>query len=111
MRMARERAGITQDAAAIDLGLSGRSKSTLSAWEAGRREPKLSMIARMAVLYGVPVEFLTNPPMTAYELIDERLSDVVRGAEALEREDWEGAEQPAPKADVARGAARRRRPA
>lgn len=70
LRMSRERAGISQSTAAEELGLSGQSKSTLSAWEAGTREPRPSMLTRMALLYGVPVERLANPAPTAYEQID-----------------------------------------
>lgn len=70
LRMARERAGISQATAARELGLSGQSKSTLSAWEAGTREPRPSMVSRMAILYGIPVERLMSPAPTAYEMID-----------------------------------------
>jgi transcriptional regulator with XRE-family HTH domain len=111
MRMAREHAGLSQATAANELGLSGRSKSTLSAWEAGTREPKLSYVAKMAGLYGVPVELLTSPPPTAYEVIDRRLALAIADAEALEREDWVKAEAPGPAADGAPGGGLRRRSA
>lgn len=42
LRVARERANLTQEAVAMTLGLSGKSKSTMSAWEKGERDPKLS---------------------------------------------------------------------
>lgn len=87
--MARERAGLSQESAAKELGLSGRSKSTLSAWESGARDPKASMLARMARLYGVPIDMIADPEPTAYEVIDRRLDEIVREASALERQDWE----------------------
>lgn len=87
--MAREFADLSQATAAKELGLSGRSKSTLSAWESGTREPRLSYVARMAELYGVPVDLFTNPPASAREVIERRLSTAVAEAEVAEREDWE----------------------
>lgn len=89
MRMARERVNLTQAAAAEALGLSGHSKSTLSAWENGSREPKASYMVRMAELYEIPVEILMTPPApTAYEIIDARLDELRRVAGVLERDDW-----------------------
>lgn len=89
LRMGREHAGLSQESAARELGLSGKSKSTLSAWESGARDPRSSMLAKMARLYGIPVEMLVNPQPTAYEAIDRRLDELVRAAGELEREDWE----------------------
>lgn len=94
MRMAREFADLSQATAAQELGLSGRSKSTLSAWEAGSREPRLSHVAKMAELYGVPVDLFTSPPASAREVIERRLSRAVADAEAAEREDWEAGQGP-----------------
>jgi transcriptional regulator with XRE-family HTH domain len=111
MRMARERAGFTQAVAAKELGLSGESKSTLSAWESGSREPRMSYVAKMATLYRVPVDLLMNPPASAYEVIDRRLSLAIADAEALEREDWEAGAAPAPGGAGGPGAALRRRSA
>lgn len=95
MRIARERAGVSQDTAAKELGLQASSKSTISKWENGTQEPRMSMLSRVAALYGVPVEFLAAPPMTAHELIDARLSGAVRAGEELERLDWEAGGPPA----------------
>lgn len=85
--MARERAGMSQETVAKEIGLSGQSKSTLSAWEAGRREPKASMLARMARIYGVPATVFTDPEPTP----EERLDEIARLAEERERQDWERA--------------------
>jgi transcriptional regulator with XRE-family HTH domain len=88
LRMAREHAGFSQATAAKELGLSARSKSTLSAWEAGTREPRPSILSRMAALYGVPIERLMTPPPTAFEEIDGWLRQSVRAASELEQLDW-----------------------
>lgn len=89
LRMARERANLTQAAVAGQLGLSSESKSTMSAWEAGTREPKLRYLKEMARLYGVPLEMFTDPEPTAVERIDERLEELARSALRRERDDWE----------------------
>lgn len=89
LRIARERADLSQASAAKELGLSSLSKSTLSAWESGEREPKASMLARMARLYGVPMEMLANPEPTAHEVIDRRLDEAVDEASRQERTGWE----------------------
>lgn len=94
LRMARERANITQEAAATSLGLSGKSKSTVSAWENGRI-PKLAMLRRLAALYRVPLKTFTEPDVTP----EERLDQIVRAAGALEREDWESAGDQGPATD------------
>jgi transcriptional regulator with XRE-family HTH domain len=92
LRIARERANLSQQAAAKELGLSAESKSTLSAWESGAREPKASMLAKMARLYGVPMAMFADPDPTAHELIDRRLDELAREAARLERQDWEKAQ-------------------
>jgi transcriptional regulator with XRE-family HTH domain len=97
--MARERANLSQEGAAKELGLSGQSKSTLSAWESGTREPKASMLARMARLYGVPIKMLSDPEPTAYEVIEKQLDDSVRAASELERADWEREQAQRPAAE------------
>ena len=92
MRMARERANLSQPAAAKLLGLSDKSASTLSAWEAGTREPSPSKLAAAARLYGVPVSLFYDPPPTATEQIDRlaRLAGLAIGAEESEWEDQAG---------------------
>lgn len=111
MRMAREHAQLSQASAAELLGLKSKSKSTLSKLENGGQEPKASLIARMAALYGVPVELLIHPPMAADEVIERRLTEAVRDAEALEREDWERGAGPAPRDGDGPAAGPRRRSA
>lgn len=89
LREARVRRGLSQQGVAEYLGLSSRSKSTISDWEKGVSEPKLRYLKAMAELYGVPLGAFTDPEPTA----EERLDDLVAGAGALEREDWEAGER------------------
>lgn len=96
LRIARERAELSQEDAAKQIGLSGKSKSTMSAWEAGTREIPSSKLAALARLYSVPVERFMEPAPTAFEAIEEWLNATVIAASALERADWarsEGAGQ------------------
>lgn len=111
LRIARERANLSQASAAKELGLSGQSKSTMSAWESGTREPKASMLARMARLYGVPMDMLANPAPTAHEVIDRRLDEIVSEASALERADWARDQATRPAAEDEPGAEPRTRSA
>lgn len=84
LRMARERAGKSQAGAAEFLGLSKKSKSTISDYENGVTVPPLQFLRRLADWYGVPLEVFTNPEPT----IEERLDAIVHAAAELEREDW-----------------------
>jgi transcriptional regulator with XRE-family HTH domain len=87
LRVARERANLTQEAVAQELGLSSRSKSTMSAWETGSRDPKLRYLNAMARLYGVPVSVFMEPDPTAEESLEERLAKLARAAIRLAHED------------------------
>ena len=92
LRIARERAELSQEDAAKQIGLSGKSKSTMSAWEAGPGDPG-SKLAALARLYAVPVERFMEPAPTAFEAIDEWLNATVIAASALERADWARAKE------------------
>jgi len=109
LRIARERAELSQEDAAKAIGLSGKSKSTMSAWEAGTREIPASKVAALARLYGVPVEHLMEPAPTAFEAIEAWLTEAVATAAALERSDW--AEGSGPGAEDGPGDGPRRRSA
>lgn len=97
LRVARERANLTQEAVIKELGLSSRSKSTMSAWESGAREPKLRYLTGMARLYEVPVSVFLEPEPTAEEQLDERLAALARQAirQAVSDVDAELAQGPA----------------
>lgn len=75
LRMARERANLSQPGAARMLGLSDKSASTLSMWEAGTREPSPSKLRAMADLYDVPIRLFYDPPPSAIETIDALRAD------------------------------------
>ena len=109
--MSRERANLTQTAAADQLGLQSQAKSTISGWESGSREPRLRYLKAMAVLYGVPLDLFTDPPPTAYESIDERLRAIAGDAIALGLADEELAQEPNPDADEPPGGSPRTRSA
>jgi transcriptional regulator with XRE-family HTH domain len=85
LREARVRRGLSQQGVAEYLGLSSRSKSTISDWEKGVSEPRLRYLKAMAELYNVPLDVFTQPEPTA----EERLDELVSAAGALEREDWD----------------------
>jgi len=51
--------------------MSPASKSTLSAWEGGRREPPLRIIVTLARMYGIPPSFFLDSEPTAAERLDE----------------------------------------
>ena len=110
--MARERANLSQPAAAKLLGLSDKSASTLSAWEAGTREPSPSKLKAAAVLYGVPVSLFYDPPPTAHEQLDRMVRLAGLAIEA-EEADWQAAQEEAPDRDDgdAQGGPRQRRSA
>lgn len=87
LRVARERANLSQEAVAKELGLSARSKSTMSAWESGTRDPKLRYLNAMARLYNVPVSVFMDPAPTAAEELEDRLAQLARAAIRLAHED------------------------
>lgn len=89
LRMARERAGKSQAGAAIELGLSEKSKSTISDYENGAQVAPQAALRKLARWYEVPVDLFQNPPATADEVIDARMDELTRRAADAERADWE----------------------
>lgn len=83
LRMSRERAGKSQQGAAEHLGLSTKSKSTISDYENGVTAVPLKSLRRLAAWYGVPLEVFTHPRPT----IEEQLDEIVQLAAEQERED------------------------
>lgn len=80
LKVARERAGLSQETAAKEIGLSGTSKGTMSAWESGARDPKVRYLNALARLYGVPVSEFMDPLPTAVEQLEDRLAALARSA-------------------------------
>jgi transcriptional regulator with XRE-family HTH domain len=80
LRLARLRANLNQNEVARRLGLSERSGTTVLAWEQGRRDPRATVLHRLARLYGVPPELLIDPPPTDEERLDE-IVQLARGSE------------------------------
>jgi transcriptional regulator with XRE-family HTH domain len=87
LRIAREDAGKSQEGAARELGLSAASKSTISDWENGVREPKLSQLRVLARYYGVPMDLFVTPPPTAFEDL-ARVKELAAAALDAEAADW-----------------------
>lgn len=104
LRGARERAGLTQGQVAEHLGLSPKSKSSISDYESGRTTPPIQVLRHLAELYGVPLELLTEPGPTT----DDRIDEIVRIAAERERADWDAAAGRSPSAGAGRAAGRRR---
>ena len=107
LRIARERAGKSQAGAAEFLGLSVNSKSSISDYESGVTAIPQLYLRRLARWYNVPVRMFTEPQTTAEEILDQAVAD----ASEQERLDWATGEGELPKAEGARGGARRRRSA
>lgn len=110
LRVARENAGLTQAAAAELIGYRGTSKSSVNAWEDGRRPVPLAKLKALAKLYGVPMELFIDPQPTAHERV-ERLQVLAAAALDQEAEDWEAGEDQGPAADDGHGGPPRRRSA
>ena len=55
LALARGKVGLSQQEAAIELGVT---QSAISAWENGRKMPTLLQVARMAAVYGLPMDML-----------------------------------------------------
>ncbi len=55
----RKRAALTQPAVADAIGITTR---TYQHYEAGEREPQVSVLVKMADFYGVSLDYLTGRP-------------------------------------------------
>lgn len=107
LRTAREQSGKSQSGAALELGLSRASKSTISDWENAVREPSLKQLRALARYYDVPLSLFIDPPETAFEQLD-RLKQLALAAIELEQEDWEAGERGPSAGDEPDGEPRRR---
>lgn len=110
LRMAREDAGHTQAAAAELIGYKSKSKSSINAWEDGRRPVPVNQLKALARLYDVPVELFIDPQPTAHEEV-RRLRALAHGAIGLATQDEDEAGKQDPDADEPPDAPRRRRSA
>lgn len=80
-REARVKAGLSQKAAAISLGVKPPS---MSDWESGKSKPTHSHLIAMAALYGTTTDYLTGasdtekkqPAAESSELVDEVISRI-----------------------------------
>lgn len=88
LRMARERAGKSQKGAAEFLGMSARSKSTISDYENGVTPPSLRTLRKLAAWYGVPLRTFTEPESTAFDrlnaIAEEAIAEAVLTVDAEE---------------------------
>lgn len=64
----REKAGLTQKAAALSLKVSVQS---ISNWETGIRSPGLEQLVRIAELYGVTTDYLLGRTPMEVEVVED----------------------------------------
>jgi transcriptional regulator with XRE-family HTH domain len=107
LRMARERAGKSQEGAAKEVGLAEASKSTISDYERGKAAPQ-SVLRKLARWYGAPIELFNSPPILADEVIERLMDELSRGAGAAERRDWDVGLDQDPASDAGTSAELRR---
>jgi DNA-binding XRE family transcriptional regulator len=61
MAAARVNANLTQEKAAEKLGVS---KDTVIRWESGKTTPSTAIVMAMALVYNIPVEYISIPQKT-----------------------------------------------
>lgn len=84
LRMARERAGISQQQVAHELGWSPTSASGITQYEKGSRVPPFERLHQFAGLYEVPISLFLDPPPTGTEQIDFIVSHPETGYISME---------------------------
>lgn len=109
LKIARDQAGLDQNAVAKLLGL--KAGTSVLAWEKGRRDPDASQQKLLAGFYGVPVSMFADPQPTDEERVIDARAAVAREAIEIAREDLEPEVAPSPVAYVRAAAPRRRRTA
>lgn len=62
------------------MGYSLRSQTTIKLWEDGRRDPSDIQLAKIAGVYGVPVEVFYRPDDTDEERLDQWVRDALATA-------------------------------
>lgn len=104
VRLARKRRGWGQKELAHALGYTDGQSGNLSKWESGERPIPSDLFESIALVLGLPSDFLVRPPKTD----EERLDEAIQSAADAERRDWEG-EQDQDREDDAEPAASRSR--
>lgn len=99
LRIAREWSGKSQAGAAEYLGLSKKSKSSVSDYENGVTPAPVLVLRRLAEWYGVPLTLFTEPRPAPDEVIDE----IVRLAGLREQRESDAEAAPGRAADGAQG--------
>jgi len=94
LRIARENAGYTQAAVAQLIGYRGTSKSSINAWEDGRRPVPLDKLKALARLYQVPVDRFISPPESGHEVV-RHWQQLAADAVAIALEDLDEESAPA----------------
>lgn len=95
IKVARERAGLTTDALAQRLGYKGKQPGGIvSRWESGERAVPSDQFPGLVEAISIPPEWLSSPPKTDLERLEEWLDAAQRDAAGLEREDWRAAPEP-----------------
>lgn len=77
LRLARRRAGLTLKQVAVDMGYSLRSQTTIKLWEDGKRDPSDIQLAKIAGVYGAPVELFYKPAETDEERFDRWIREAI----------------------------------
>jgi len=104
LRMARERAGKSQKGAALELGLSENSKSSVSDYESGTgTHASQDTLLALARWYTVPLSVFTDPLPTSDEVIERLIDEASRLGASAERRDWIEGRDRAREADDALG--------
>lgn len=100
IKVARERVGLTTDQLAARLGYRGqKAGGIISRWEKGERAVPSDKFAGLVEHIGIPPEWLSAPPMTDLERLEEWLDAAQRDVADLERQDWPSGREPGPAVD------------
>ena len=80
LRELRNNSGLTQNAIATKLGVSGQ---TILNWENGIYEPKISQLIQLADLFNVSVDYLIERKPD-----NKKLDDIFNALESIPKEDF-----------------------
>jgi transcriptional regulator with XRE-family HTH domain len=85
LRVARRRAGLTLKQVAVAMDYSLRSQTTIKKWEDGERDPSDIQLAKLAAVYGAPVELFYKPAVTDEERFDQWVREALAAANRRSR--------------------------